>query len=617
VPGAIEGRKSLHVEVSAMNGIPEAALDAFEEQLAEEMLADYPGPVARLPANAAPPVEEDEEEEEDEPPPLPKELEVQDKATLPATLGNLLEKPIGMPGLAWVANQLANSDGQYANLLNDTGEGKDQKKKTGPPGSSQEVKAFDPSMLAQRLSCTNTADDLAAWAAESARAEEEAQAKRDSKKRKEEEKAQFANSSKSSFSFGFMKPAKEQFKATAPQVPQVDKNVLADVGFALKARAAEARAAARGLSNQKVSVVNLRSKLAAMQAGGLLKFAVDCGVAKDDIMKSKSSKDFLIQIILQLETEEAWKTVTFKPGDKVGIKADWARGEVESVTQGEQGDIQRVEVGWVFKTIGGERYSKALLQAKISGVVEYKVVFGTNEFAKEKSRQNGGGRYEPGGARRRRPIEREPEVELEKVEEALEAQEEASKGRAPKADGAYDPEDRQPGDRHADRGAEQDGRRPEREGRRRQSDRHVEEYAVEEEMPRQTNGRRRFQEGRRPREERYEPEQGAPREREPRERERGDRQSRRYDDNRHAQDNGRRRFKENERRTEDNAMEEDEYEYEEEEEEEEEADGRERESKRRRTQDYDEEGAEEAKPKGDANRKRGAARLLPREEKSK
>merc|ERR1719478_1454777 len=44
VPNAIEGRKSLEVEISAMQGIPEEALNEFLEQLAKEEQAGMPEP---------------------------------------------------------------------------------------------------------------------------------------------------------------------------------------------------------------------------------------------------------------------------------------------------------------------------------------------------------------------------------------------------------------------------------------------------------------------------------------------------------------------------------------------------------------------------------------------
>mmetsp|Transcript_71951 Transcript_71951/g.113681 ORF Transcript_71951/g.113681 Transcript_71951/m.113681 type:complete len:189 (+) Transcript_71951:170-736(+) len=76
VPGAIEGRTSLSVEVSAMQGIPQEALDEFNETLAEEMMAaGQETEHGNAEARAPPPRRSTHDDDEDNAPmpPLPRD----------------------------------------------------------------------------------------------------------------------------------------------------------------------------------------------------------------------------------------------------------------------------------------------------------------------------------------------------------------------------------------------------------------------------------------------------------------------------------------------------------------------------------------------------------------
>lgn len=392
--------------------------------------------------------------------------------------------------------------------------------------------------------------------------------------------------------------------------------MVSDLGSAIQARAAMAKASETAKSNFKTVPQTLKNRLVAMQPGALLKFAVEAGVVKDDIMKANGSKDVIAQLILNLDTEESWKTIAFKAG-KIGLKADWARGEVESVTADGQGDILGVKVGWIFRTIDGERFSKAALQDKIGGVLDYKAVFATSEAALGKSRTNGGGRYGPGGLLRLLKKKQKAEKEAAEKPQGEEEEYEYTEDEGEQADGQAKKGKR----RHRQRAAEEDHCLP--------GECDEEEHCLpgeeeaEEGAGGDDSGRRKAKETRR---RDHEPEDHP-------------RKSRRFRDNGAEDDyrDDRRRRRHDDRRR----YEYEDDDYEEDDEEEEEYERRRARGRRGRREDYeyeddrrgrdrrprgrereeeydpDEEYPEEEEeaPKGDPGRKRGVQRLLPREEK--
>jgi len=634
VPGAIEGRRSTDVEVSGMNGIPDQALDAFEERLAEEMIQSWPGHQPEAP-------EDDSEQEEELPPAVKEPIKPTDEKK---DLSAAKRQPV-VPDMAWIASQLATSDGQYNNL-------ELERPQIQLPGvkeqvKSAEIKAFDPSLLARVQAGSALPSDLEQEREELARQEDEVRARAEEKERRDKEKKRRA------VSIAFL-PKKDK---DAPVVPKVDKSVVGDWGFAIQARAAQAKEARQAASDVKTTTVSLQTKLVAMQPGALLKFAVESGVPKDSIMKANGSKDFITQLILQLEQEESWKMFTFKPG-KIGIKADWARGEVESVTAGGQGESLGIKLGWIFKKVETERFCKSTLQEKIAGTQDYQAIFATSEGGLEKSRSAGGGRYKPGGIKRPKPKKKKAPKADAKAKEGAEAEYSYSEGEENEATGEKKPRKKKkrnaeedhclpgeedhclPGEEEEDHclPGECEEEPDDKAGGRRAKGRRREEQEPEEERPR---GRRR---GRESRHEGYEDDgyRQARRQRRGDDRGRGDRG---------RGDRGRYEYEEEfdeEEEYEEYSIDEEEYQSRRQEErrgrryEEEGGRGRERGGDRRggrgrergrergedrREQEYDPEEqeaekeetpkTEEAPKKDETGRKRLVQRLLPREEKEK
>jgi len=65
---------------------------------------------------------------------------------------------------------------------------------------------------------------------------------------------------------------------------------------------------------------------------------------------------------------------TFQPG-RLGIKAVWASGEVESVSEGAQADHLGIEQGWCITHVNNEPYSEKVLDAHTQGSNPYELTF--------------------------------------------------------------------------------------------------------------------------------------------------------------------------------------------------------------------------------------------------
>jgi len=370
VPGAIPGRTSLDVEVSAMSGIPQAALEAFEEKLAEEMLAARVAPPSI--DEIQPPQPQYDEDDEEPAPPSYNEVEPPRSAD---TDDGKVHTPL-LPELAVLASTLANQLTDQSTTMVVPKGSETQSKPTA------EIKAFDRAKLAARLAAIGEDKDLDTGEAVSKEAELDfGKPKPPPDEPKKAEK----------MSFSFFK--KEDVKpAEAPKpVSKIDKSAVEDLGFAAAARAAAAAAAAQKAAAAAAArpppppkpkpLPSFRTKLMAMEDFALLKYAKEVGVSEADVnstMGSPDAKQMVTEMVMELESKESWLTVTFKPG-KLGLKPeDWKYGKVKMLTPGHQAETLGVKPGWVFVTVDGEKFSKALVQEKIAGASDYKVVFATN-----------------------------------------------------------------------------------------------------------------------------------------------------------------------------------------------------------------------------------------------
>jgi len=473
VPGAIEGRTSLDVEVSAMNGIPDDALDTFEEKLAFERLAMNKRDPAQQPqtlmaqlstraateaakAQAANTAYEDQELGQEamleevmqaEPPSQnrgrkhmvgvydqdteakldrwvqakrEKDYDVADSIRYELRASGVdpdrsrpsdkefnpdepAEEPPEDPmltGLSEMSSRLANQLSQHWRVVGKPARGGGAQSQLGielgatevtaPP--QKEVMAFDPSLLAKRLEAaakgqvpeeaerpqqvTGHAQGLNAIA----RIEEKL--RRDSESKRHELQPPIP---KKTLSMAFL----PRFKPQAPDEPKVsntDKTAvvglagLAAQAAASAAAAAAAAKAARALLPSKVKTASgLRTKLVAMNPGALLKYAIDVGVSADELFAV--SKEAIVELILELEAQESWITVNFKPG-KIGLTCeDWKYGMVKKVTKGEQAAYCGIKPGYVFVTVDGEKFDKSLVKNGIAGTGDYKIIFATVPIA--------------------------------------------------------------------------------------------------------------------------------------------------------------------------------------------------------------------------------------------
>lgn len=136
VPNAVEGRESLEVEVSAMNGIPQEALDEFNSRLAAEQKEAGVQP-QEVQEEAAPPAEQswNDRSWREAPPPEPQAPEEP-----PALAG--MGAPSLLPMFADMAKNLA------LNMNAGISE---------PTTRKEEPMAFDPAMLAARLKAAQDA----------------------------------------------------------------------------------------------------------------------------------------------------------------------------------------------------------------------------------------------------------------------------------------------------------------------------------------------------------------------------------------------------------------------------------------------------------------------------
>lgn len=380
VPGAIEGRTSLSVEVSAMNGIPQEALDEFNEQLAEEM-----GSAGH--DDHAPPPRRDEAEDKALPP-LPRDDF--DEPSRPAMKPGLPMKP------GVVANLLlAHAGGK--SLAEQVVAKQQQQQQEQPPEPEpeevqrkSEVMAFDPSLLAERLAGVNVPapepvekeENAAARAAvERAREQLKEREREEERARKDEEDRR----KKDQFLGSIAKDEKHE------EVVKVDKSVVQAMGSAFAARAAAAAAAEaknraampKPYKGEPIDTAALRTKLSMMEKNNLFKHAVGVGVHVEEIRSACAGKsdqlikETIVNLVLKLEAEENWVVCTFKPG-KLGITADWISATVKQITEGGQAASNGSRVGMVFKTIDGKKYAKSLLVDKLGGRQNFDVVFATN-----------------------------------------------------------------------------------------------------------------------------------------------------------------------------------------------------------------------------------------------
>lgn len=460
VPNAAEGRESLDVEVSGMNGIPDDVRIEFERKLAEEAeeasreqeraAAERPERQEPEPSRK-PRYEPPPEEPKWEAPPLPEE-----PARPPVAFAMLPETGSSMPHLNDMASRLASQLQQQTSAL---AMGKEPPPVNLFPFTLPEpaTPAFDPGQLAARIAAAK----LEAEREERQQAEKEAEAAARARRRDESPLA-------------FKKETvrqREREPEPEPKRPAPKKNSA------------------------------MRTKLLAMEESAVLKYAMDVGVPEDQLDKvidAKDAKATIVDFIINLEAKEAWMTVTFKAG-KLGITADWATGYVESITPGSQAETNGIKPGMTIKTINGQQYAKSILQAKIGGTRDYKVMFAQSEEiqrAKEtekrnrsrsrkpyRSRSRGrGGRPDHKGSLKFRPrsMNRSPDKKGESDRRDRDNRDEVASNRKTNEDsrkGEYqrrrDEDDRRGGDdrrRDDDRRRGDEGRRDDRRGDKRKRD---------------------------------------------------------------------------------------------------------------------------------------------------